>query len=214
MACGQPIRRFFLCPGMDIASTLSNNMSERESTDSALIDRAQAGDEAGFRTLVERYEPQVAATVVGMLGPGEEADDVGQETFVRFYQALGKFRGEAALGTYLTRIAMNLSLNAIKRRQRQRWRFWSLDDEQQAPPEPSFDGRDEQAAAERGATVHAALDQLKPDFRAVVVLRMLEGYSTKETAALLEIAEGTVLSRLSRGMKQLETLLKDEVDLI
>jgi RNA polymerase sigma-70 factor (ECF subfamily) len=189
-------------------------MSERESTDSALIDRAQAGDEAGFRTLVERYEPQVAATVVGMLGPGEEADDVGQETFVRFYQALGKFRGEAALGTYLTRIAMNLSLNAIKRRQRQRWRFWSLDDEQQAPPEPSFDGRDEQAAAERGATVHAALDQLKPDFRAVVVLRMLEGYSTKETAALLEIAEGTVLSRLSRGMKQLETLLKDEMDLI
>ena len=85
---------------------------------------------------------------------------------------------------------------------------------QKAPPEPSFDGRDELATQERGATVHAALDQLKPEFRAVVVLRMLDGYSTKETAALLEIAEGTVLSRLSRGMKQLETLLKDEVDLI
>ena len=58
--------------------------------------------------------------------------------------------------------------------------------------------------------MQAALDQLKPAFRAVVVLRMIEGYSTKETAALLEIAEGTVLSRLARGMKQLETLLKDE----
>lgn len=189
-------------------------MPERESTDGALIDRARAGDEAAFRGIVERYESQVAATVVGMLGPGEEADDVGQETFVRFYQALGKFRGAAALGTYLTRIAMNLSLNAIKRRQRQRWRFWSLDDDDKAPPEPSFDGRDKQATAERSATVHAALDQLKPDFRAVVVLRMLEGYSTKETAALLELAEGTVLSRLSRGIKQLGTLLKDEVDLI
>ena len=187
-------------------------MSDRKSIDTALIDRARAGDEAAFRVLVERYESQVAATVVGMLGPGDEADDVGQETFVRFYQALSKFRGEAALGTYLTRIAMNLSLNAIKRRQRQRWRFWSRDDEK-APPEPSFDGRDERAAQECGQAVHAALARLKPHFRAVVVLRTLDGYSTKETAELLEIAEGTVLSRLSRGMKQLETILKNEVEL-
>ncbi len=187
-------------------------MSDRKSIDTALIDRARAGDEAAFRVLVERYESQVAATVVGMLGPGDEADDVGQETFVRFYQALSKFRGEAALGTYLTRIAMNLSLNAIKRRQRQRWRFWSRDDEN-TPPEPSFDGRDERAAQECGQSVHAALARLKPHFRAVVVLRTLDGYSTKETAELLEIAEGTVLSRLSRGMKQLETILKNEVEL-
>jgi len=187
-------------------------MSDRMSIDTALIDRARAGDEAAFRGLVERYESQVAATVVGMLGPGDEADDVGQETFMRFYQALSKFRGEAALGTYLTRIAMNLSLNAIKRRQRQRWRFWSRDDEK-APPEPSFDGRDERAAQECGQAVHAALARLKPDFRAVVVLRTLDGYSTKETAELLEIAEGTVLSRLSRGMKQLETILKNEVEI-
>ena len=187
-------------------------MSDRMSIDTALIDRARAGDEAAFRGLVERYESQVAATVVGMLGPGDEADDLGQETFVRFYQALSKFRGEAALGTYLTRIAMNLSLNAIKRRQRQHWRFWSRDDEK-APPEPSFDGRDERAAQECGQAVHAALARLKPDFRAVVVLRTLDGYSTKETAELLEIAEGTVLSRLSRGMKQLETILKNEVEI-
>ena len=187
-------------------------MSDRKSIDTALIDRARAGDEAAFRVLVERYESQVAATVVGMLGPGDEADDVGQETFMRFYQALSKFRGEAALGTYLIRIAMNLSLNAIKRRQRQRWRFWSRDDEN-TPPEPSFDGRDERAAQECGQSVHAALARLKPDFRAVVVLRTLDGYSTKETAELLEIAEGTVLSRLSRGMKQLETILKNEVEL-
>ena len=58
--------------------------------------------------------------------------------------------------------------------------------------------------------VQTALDRLKPKFRAVVVLRMLEGYSTKETAGLLGIAEGTVLSRLSRGIKQLKPLLKKE----
>ena len=177
-------------------------MSERESTDTALIDRVREGDETAFRVLVERYEPQVAATVVGMLGPGDEADDVGQETFVRFYRALAKFRGDAALGTYMTRIAMNLSLNAMKRRQKQRWRFWSRDDEEKAPPESSVDGRDEQAAEGRSEAVHAALARLKPDFRAVVVLRMLDGYSTKETAALLKIAEGTVLSRLRKRVIQ------------
>ncbi len=194
---------------MTLPLTLSNNMVEQAGTDRALIDQARTGDEAALRILIERYEPQVAAVVVGMLGPGDEADDVGQETFVRFYQSLDKFRGDAALGTYLTRIAINLSLNALERRKRQRLRFWSRDDEL-APPEPSVDGRDEQTKRVREQTVHAALNQLKPAFRAVVVLRMIEGYSTKETAALLEIAEGTVLSRLARSMKQLATLLKDE----
>lgn len=183
-------------------------MSEQVGTDRALIEQARTGDEAALRTLIERYEPQVAAVVVGMLGPGDEADDVGQETFVRFYQSLGEFRGDAALGTYLTRIAINLSLNALARRKR-RWRFWSRDDEQ-APPEPSVDGRDEQATRERRQAVQAALAQLNPAFRAVVLLRMIEGYSTKETAALLAIAEGTVLSRLARGMKQLATILNAE----
>ena len=206
---GRDVPREFIGQGMTLAPTLSNNMSEQVGTDRALIDQARAGDEAALRTLIERYEPQVAATVVGMLGPGDEADDVGQETFVRFYQSLDKFRGDAALSTYLTRIAINLSLNALERRKRQRWRFWSRDDEQ-APPEPSVDGRDEQATSERAQAVQAALNQLKPAFRAVVLLRMIEGYSTKETAALLEIAEGTVLSRLSRGMKQLETILTAE----
>ena len=195
--------------GMPLALTLSNSMSEQAGTDRALIDQVRAGDEAALRTLIERYEPQVAATVVGMLGPGDEADDVGQETFVRFYQSLDAFRGDSALGTYLTRIAINLSLNVLAQRKRRRGRFWSRDDEQ-VPPEPSVDGRDEQATRERAQAVQAALAQLKPAFRAVVVLRMLEGYSTKETAALLAIAEGTVLSRLARGMKQLATILNPE----
>lgn len=190
------------------------NMTEQQATDREWVARAKGGDERAFRELVEHYEGQVAATVVGMLGRGDEADDVGQETFIRFYESLAKFRGEAALGTYLTRIAINLSLNAIARRKRMRWRFWSRDDEDNAPVEPGFDGRSERAALDNNEALHAALQQLKPDFRAVVVLRMLEGYSTKETAELLDIADGTVLSRLSRGMKQLQEIFKNEVDLL
>ena len=85
-------------------------------SDEELLRSARAGDEEAFRSLVERYEHKVAATVIGMLGPGDEADDVGQETFIRFYRAMGNYRGEARLGTYITRIAINLSLKALKRR--------------------------------------------------------------------------------------------------
>jgi hypothetical protein len=67
--------------------------------DGDLLERARGGDHAAFRTLVERYEQVVAATVIGMLGPGAESEDVGQETFIRFYTALNRFREEATAGT-------------------------------------------------------------------------------------------------------------------
>lgn len=187
-------------------------MEEQLATDTERIARAKAGDERAFRALVEQYESRVAATVVGMLGAGAEAEDVGQEVFIRFYEALDVFRGDAAVGTYLTRIAINLSLNAIKRRKRMRLRFWSRDEEHNAPEEVGVDGREERAGQERREEVQAALQQISPEFRAVVVLRMLEGYSTRDTAEMLDLAEGTVLSRLSRGMKKLQEILKSEVD--
>src|SRR5262249_20681891 len=91
--------------------------------DDELIARARTGDDRAFALLVERYESAVAASVIGMLGPGEDADAVGQETFIRFHRALGDFRGESSLKTYLVHIAMNLSLNALKRRKRSLLRF-------------------------------------------------------------------------------------------
>ncbi|MEO0471948.1 MAG: sigma-70 family RNA polymerase sigma factor, partial [Bacteroidota bacterium] len=88
-------------------------------TDIDLIAAVQTGQPEAFRLLVERYQAQVAATVIGMLGKGQEAEDVGQEVFIRFYRSLAQFQAKSALGTYLTRIAINLSLNAIKKRKRQ-----------------------------------------------------------------------------------------------
>ncbi|MBT6144193.1 MAG: RNA polymerase sigma factor [Gemmatimonadetes bacterium] len=179
--------------------------------DLELVERARAGDDGAFRVLVERYESQVAGTVVGMLGPGADAEEVGQDAFVRFYESLHRFRGEASVGTYVTRIAINLALNASKRRKRDRWRFWSRDRDEDPAPDPVFDGRDAVDQAGRDQLVQEAVQELKPDHRAVVVLRMLEGYSTKEAAEVLEIPEGTVLSRLARGMAHLKTILGERM---
>src|SRR6478672_1109537 len=106
------------------------------STDAELLARARRGEEDAFRALVVRYEPVVAATVIGMLGRGADADDVGQETFIRFYDALDRFREESTLKTYLVRIAMNLSLNALQRRRRAALRFVSRDESGVSLAEP------------------------------------------------------------------------------
>lgn len=175
-------------------------------SDTELLQRARSGDQNAFRSIVQRYEPTVAATVRGMLGTGPEAEDVGQETFIRFYRALEKFREDSSLKTYLTRIAINLSLNALKRRRRLRDRFVRPEEDNMV--EPSINGENEMDKEEQARMIRKAVEKLDPKHRAVVVLRMMNGYSTKETAELLEVPQGTVLSRLSRGMKRLEEILR------
>jgi RNA polymerase sigma-70 factor, ECF subfamily len=173
--------------------------------DIELIERSRSGDHLAFREIVERYEGVVAATIIGMLGRGAEADDAGQETFIRLYRALGDFRGEAALGTYITRIAMNQALKALKKRSTWRARFFSRDEDDMMV-EPVV----EQPALEEGERerlVHLVLQELKAEYRAVIVLRILEGCSTREVAEILGIPEGTVMSRLKRGLERMERRL-------
>src|SRR4029077_18480543 len=118
-------------PKLSIPRDMSNPASDAD-----VIALARSGDDRAFAVLVARYEGAVAATGIGMLGRGDDADDVGQETFFRFHRALGNFRGESSLKTYLVHIAMNLSLNALKRRRRSFLRFVSRDEHDVDLPEP------------------------------------------------------------------------------
>jgi RNA polymerase sigma-70 factor (ECF subfamily) len=181
-------------------------------SDQVLIDRARAGGESAFRELVERYEPRVAATVIGMLGPGDEAEDVGQEAFIRLYRSLDRFRGESSLGTYLTRIAINLSLTALKKRKRRLSRFVSQNETERDLPEASWDPRGELERKNDIQRVREAVGRLAPNHRTVVVLRMIDGYSTREAAEILGVPVGTVMSRLARAMERLEKEMKESDD--
>lgn len=174
-------------------------------SDNELIENARNGDSRAFQEIVVRYENRVAATVIGMLGYCAEADDVGQEVFIRFYKSLERFRGDAALATYLTRIAINLSLNELKRRKRRQLFFVFSGKEEREWEIPDYVDEADQRAVQ--AHVQRALQMLEPDFRSVVVLRMIEGFSTKETAEMLKIPQGTVLSRLARAQKKLKDVL-------
>ncbi len=173
--------------------------------DAILVARARKGDDDACRRLVDRHQAAVARTVFGMLGSRDDADDVGQETFVRFFQSLDSFRGESSVRTYLVRIAMSTALNALRSTRRRELRFVSDDAalEQAVDPTAQIILTDD-ATANR---IREALDTLKPDHRAVVVLRLLDERSTKETAEILQVPEGTVLSRLSRAVQQLRVTL-------
>jgi len=177
----------------------------KKRTDEELLKASREGNISAFEELVRRYEPKVARTVVSMLGPVDEADDVGQETFVRFYYGLKHFRGEASIGTYITRIAINLSLNELKRRERRRSIFKRIE---------TGSRNDEPAADnvlhhfEDREIIRNAMEKLNPKFRAVVTLRLIEGYSTRETADILRLPIGTVLSRLKRAQEKLQSILR------
>lgn len=175
--------------------------------DRAYVDQAKKGDRKAFRVLVERYQQQIAMTVVSMLGPSSEVDDVVQETFIKCYQSLDRFRGESSFLTYLKRIAVNKSLDALRRRKRFFGRFLSRDDENKHLPEPELDSVYDYERTEQSRLVHSAIQELPPNHRAVIVLRMIEGYSTEETAEMLNLPYGTVLSRLSRAQKKLKDIL-------
>ncbi len=175
-------------------------------SDEMLVARVLGGDTEAFRTLVEHYETTVAGVVFGMVGPGADADDIGQEVMMKLYAALGGFRGEASLKTFVTRIAINHCLDHLKKRKRFFRRFRALDYEMDHALVGLVDSGKQ---AEERQAIGRALMNLPVPFRSVIVLRLIEGHSTSETAAILGMPEGTILSRLARAKKQMAAQLED-----
>ena len=164
-----------------------------------LVDASLNGDKNAFGEIVTRYQKMVARTVKGMLGDSVFAEDIGQEVFIKLYYSLSEFRGEAKLSTYIQKIAVNLTLNEIKRRKR----FFTLFSQKANDEMYAFEIADQDTEERREASeiVNKALMAMDPKFRIIVTMRMLQGYSTKETAEILDLPIGTVLSRLSRAQE-------------
>jgi RNA polymerase sigma-70 factor (ECF subfamily) len=176
------------------------------SEESELVKASLDGDRKAFGEIVNRYQKMVARTVKGMLGDTVFAEDIGQEVFINLFYSLREFRGESKLSTYIQKIAVNLTLNEIKRRKR----FFSKFSHKANNEMYEFEIQDHDMEERREAKeiVNKALLAMEPKFRIIVTLRMLQGYSTKETAEMLDLPIGTVLSRLSRAQEQLRTILE------
>jgi RNA polymerase sigma-70 factor (ECF subfamily) len=170
------------------------------------LDRLRAGDAPAFEELVMTYQHRVFGVALRMLGNRAEAEEVAQEAFVRAHRALGDFRGDAKLSTWLYAITSRLCLNRLASGER---RLTSHGEESllrlsDAGPRPD-------AALERRELETAlgrAIAELPEDRRIVVVLRDIEGLSYEEIAQVLELELGTVRSRLHRARADLKEKLE------
>jgi RNA polymerase sigma-70 factor, ECF subfamily len=170
-----------------------------------LVKSSLEGDKNAFGEIVTRYQGMVARTIKGMLGDSVFSEDIGQEVFIKLYYSLSEFRGEAKLSTYIQKIAVNLTLNEIKKRKR----FLSIFSQKGNSEMHEFEVADQDYEGRKDANeiVTKGLMKMEPKFRIILTMRMLQGYSTKETAEILDLPLGTVLSRLSRAQEQLKGIL-------
>jgi RNA polymerase sigma-70 factor (ECF subfamily) len=171
--------------------------------DKDLVQIAITGVDQAFSEIVKRHKSKIANIIFSMLGYTQEAEDVGQEVFIRFYNSMSNFKGEAELKTYLSRIAINLSLNELKRRKKRR--FFSLD--KVGNNKSLWYKNNLQENIENKDMVNKSLQRLNPKLKSVLVLRLVNEFSTEETAKILNIPIGTVLSRLARGQEKLRKIL-------
>jgi len=164
--------------------------------DAELLRRFRSGDDAAFGEIVDRYERRVFTIAVRICRHHEDARDVTQDVFVTAFRSLARFRGDAQLSTWLHRVAVNASLDLVRRRGRREGPgLEEIAESPSAEPGPESTAIDAVHARE----VHRALGRIPADQRAVVVLHDLQGLDYAEVAEALEVPVGTVKSRLHRA---------------
>ncbi len=167
------------------------------------IARAQAGDKAAYGQLVERYQHLIVSVAYHHGLDLAEAEDAAQETFVKAWLALPRYRESAgSLRAWLCRIAINTARDVYRRKRPTQ----ELDEHM---PDRDHDPADQAEAQARRWAVRRALDQLPAASRAALVLREYEGLSYAEIAAALDIPQGTVMSRLNYARNRLRELLRE-----
>ena len=181
--------------------------------DKLLIGYAQKGHAKAFSELVRRHHVRVFHTAFGMVGNREDADDLAQLAFIKAFQSLHRFKGQALFSTWLYRISINCCLDWIKSQQRKydvkmddEWWYKQADGEALFADTKRTDYMVEQGEL-RDVLAHA-MSQMPPIFRSVLVLRELNGLSYQEIASVEGCSVGTVKSRLFRARAQLRKLLR------
>jgi RNA polymerase sigma-70 factor (ECF subfamily) len=179
--------------------------------EAGLVRAAQAGDQAAFAEIVCHFQRPIYRVAYALSRNASDADDLAQETFVRAYQAIGRFRAGEPLYPWLSRIAVNLTYSLFRQRKRrpetsieplvQAGRQWAADD----------DPAERAAESEQHERLAAAFAGLSHEHQAVLTLRVVEDLSYDDIARTLGVPAGTVMSRLSRARAELRARLKARI---
>lgn len=202
------------------SNPLSSARTEPESEgggaeDLELVARCQQGDTLAFNELVTRYRAKIFTMIYNMVHNEQDAWDLAQEGFFKAWKSIGKFRGQSSFYTWLYRIAMNLSIDWVRKRQIEGGT--EFDDSMAMRIEPGAatspaaiaQPHEKMAQDEIRSRIQEAIARLSPEHRSAILMREIEGMQYEEIAATQQCSLGTVMSRLFYARKKLQTMLKD-----
>ncbi len=188
-----------------VLTGVTNSTDNRMSTDQLLLQRARDGDETALRSLWVQHSPHIDAVIRRLCGDMDLAADIAQEVWMQIFRALPGYRGEAQFGTWAHRIAVNRTLNALRKIRRLDRTETDMPDDVAAPQE-DFD------RSFVAQSIEAAVSRLSPGARAVFVLHDVEGYTHEEIATELGITAGGSKSQLFKARAKLRRLLAHLVE--
>ncbi len=174
--------------------------------DGALVVRASAGDRLAFEELVRLYADRLHAVVRRLVDNEHEAEEVTQEAFLRAWRGIARFKGDSQFFTWLYRIGVN---EAHRRTSHRRAPVASLEEQLAEPADTRTEPRRRLEQDDLRHALERAVQGLKPDQRAPLVLRDIEGLSTGEAAAILDLGEAAFKSRLHRARLAVRDAVRD-----
>lgn len=198
-------------------------MTSDPRSDDALIEGALQGEQSAFETLMRRHNRLLFRAARGVVSDDAEAQDVVQETYLRAFTRLQDFRGGAALGTWLARIAINIALDTLRKRGRSVPSI-SMDSAQDGNDEPSPEhmmswsapqSQSPEAALARGelrGLLQSAVEGLPPLYRSVFILRAVQEMSVEEAAFCLQVSGDVVKTRYLRARAMLRDALGAQIE--
>ena len=192
------------------------NVSERD-FDWAVVQKVKDGNVGAFDQLVQKYREHIFSVIYNLTSNREDASDLTQDTFIKAFQAIGRFKGKSSFFTWLYRIAINTTMTFLKKQGRRRYINYENINEEASSSE-IVEKLTAKNRSEKGALVqelqeklNESLQKLSPKHRAVVILHEIEGLEHAEIAEITKTSVGTVRSRLHYAKQQLQSYLQEYV---
>jgi RNA polymerase sigma-70 factor (ECF subfamily) len=184
--------------------------------DNELVARCQQGDAGAFDELVTRYRQRVYAMIYNMVHNEHDAWDLAQDSFVKVWKSIARFRGQSSFYTWVYRIVMNVTIDWLRKKQihggtefDDRIGLHDIEPASSTVPKAELLPAKKLEQAEIRGRINDAIERLSPEHRAVIVMREIDGLQYEEIAEAMECSIGTVMSRLFYARKRMQGMLKD-----
>lgn len=203
--------KYFFISSVTQTEIVSSNAQMTPNTDQHVINQVLNGQTAAYSVLVERYKDLVFTLALRMLKNREEAEEVSQDTFVKAYKSLVKFKGDSKFSTWLYKIAYNSCLDRLKTYKKD-YALVAIDEFTERDIKTLDNAFEQLAAKEQGEAIKACMELLPPEDSFILTLFYFEDQSLEEISGVLGITPNNVKVKLFRSRKKLATVLKEKLE--